>query len=175
VTLSAKANFKKLGKLFGPKMKDAAAHIETFDFDKIEALEKGEKIEVLGISIGMDDIEIRRTKREGVVVETFDDLTVALNTEITKELEDECHAREFVNRVQMLRKSGDFNVIDRIALRCVCETSLQEALLRFKEYICNETLALSLDWTGGAEFGAVETVEINGLKADLQIRVVSKP
>ena len=175
VRLSAKANFKKLGKLFGPKMKDAAAYIETFHFNKIEALEKGEKIEVLGVSIGMEDIEIRRTKREGVVVETFDDLTVALNTEITKELEDECHAREFVNRVQMLRKNRDFNVIDRIALRCVCETPLQEALFRFKEYICNETLALSLDWTGGAEFGAVETVEINGLKADLQIRVVSKP
>ena len=138
-------------------------------------MKKGKKSRSIGVSIGMDDIEIRRTKREGVVVETFDDLTVALNTEITKELEDECHAREFVNRVQMLRKNRDFNVIDRIALRCVCETPLQEALFRFKEYICNETLALSLDWTGGAEFGAVETVEINGLKADLQIRVVSKP
>ena len=171
VTLSAKPNFKKLGKLFGPKMKEAAKIIEGFDTGRIRSLEKGETVDVLGGPVGIDSIEIRRTKREGVVVETFGDMTVALDTHITKALEEECAAREFVNRIQTIRKNRDLNVTDRIAIRCVCAPALEEALQHFSGYICNETLAVSLDWSGAPEFGPVEPVEINGAGADVQIMV----
>ena len=172
VTLSAKPNFKKLGKLFGSKMKEAAKIIEAFDPGLIRVLEKGETVDVLGAAIGVGDIEIRRTKRDGVVVETRGDTTVALDTHITKELEEECAAREFVNRIQTIRKNRDFNVTDRIAIRSVCGAPLQEALKNYSGYICNETLAVSIDWSGAPEFGSIEPVEINGTKADVQIMVV---
>jgi isoleucyl-tRNA synthetase len=172
VTLSAKPNFKKLGKLFGAKMKDAAKIIEAFGPGRVHVLEKGETVDVLGVAIGIDDIEIRRTKHDGVVVETSGDMTVALDTHITKELEEECAAREFVNRIQTIRKNRDFNVTDRIAIRSACAPGLEEALKHFSGYVCNETLAVSLDWSCAPEFGPVEPVEINGDKADVQIKVV---
>jgi len=175
VTLSAKPNFKKLGKLFGAKMKEAAKIIEAFDSGRIRALEKGETVEVLGAAIGIGDIEIRRTKRDGVVVETGGDMTVALDTHITKKLKEECAAREFVNRIQTIRKNRDFNVTDRIAIYSACPAALKEALQHFSGYICNETLAVSLDWNGAPEFGPVEPVEINGDKANVQIMVVEQP
>ncbi len=171
VTVSAKANFKKLGKRFGPKMKEAAAVIETFAAGAIGALEKGETVPVLGEGLLLDDIEIRRTKRDGVEVETLDGMTVALNTEITRELEEECAAREFVNRIQTLRKSRDLSVTDRIDVRCACPAPLKQALVRFSEYIRNETLAVSLEWGDAEEFGAAEEIDINGTPAGLQIRV----
>jgi isoleucyl-tRNA synthetase len=99
-------------------------------------------------------------------------MTVALDTHITKDLEEECAAREFVNRIQTIRKNRDFNVTDRIAIHSVCAPALEEALKHFSGYVCNETLAVSLDWSGAPEFGPVEPVEINGDKADVQIKVV---
>jgi len=172
VTLSAKANFKKLGRLFGAKMKDASRTIEAFTAETIAALASGGSIDVLGTAITYDDIEIRRTKHEGVEVETQDGVTVALNTEITPELEQECSAREFVNRIQTLRKTRDFNVSDRIAIRCVAPEKLTHALKHFSDYICNETLAVSLSGEHTPDAGAAETVEINGMDADVQIVVV---
>ena len=175
VTLSAKPNFKKLGKLLGAKMKEAAKIIEAFGPGRIHDLEKGETVDVLGVAIGVGDIDIRRTKHDGVVVETSGDMTVALDTQITKDLEEECAAREFVNRIQTMRKNRDFNVTDRIAVRCECAPGLKEALQHFSGYVCNETLAVSLDWSNGPEFGPIEPVEINGDKADVQIMVVEQP
>jgi isoleucyl-tRNA synthetase len=172
VSLSAKANFKKLGKRLGPKMKEAAQRIESFSPKEIDLLEKGGTVDVLGEAIGQGDIEIRRTKREGVVVETQEDITVALNTEITRELEDECAAREFVNRVQNMRKKNDLKLTDRIAVRCACPGRLQEALRRFEEYIRSETLARSIDWGLDTKWGPAEEVEINDEPAQVQLTVV---
>ncbi len=172
VTLSVKPNFRSLGKRFGPKMKEAASVIETFTLREIVRLEKGETIEVLGAAIGLADIEIRRTKHEGVVVETQEEMTVALNTEITKELEDECAAREFVNRVQNFRKKSDLKLTDRIVVRCACSQPLQEALQRFSGYICAETLAKSIEWGLDPQRAPAETIDINGAPAEVQIAVV---
>jgi len=99
-------------------------------------------------------------------------MTVALNTEITKELEEECAAREFVNRVQTMRKKCDFKLTDRIAVRCQCPEGLQEALKHFSEYICDETLAKSIDWKLDAMAGPAETIDINNVPAEVQIYVV---
>ena len=172
VTLSVKPNFRRLGKRIGPKMKEAAKVIEAFGPREIAFLEKGETIEVLGSAVGFEDIEIRRTKHEGIVVETQDDMTVALNTEITKELEDECAAREFVNRVQTMRKKRDFKLTDRIAIRCACPKQLEDALQRFAVYIGAETLATSIDWVLDPKAGPAEKVDINNTPADVQVYVV---
>ena len=145
VTISAKANFKKLGKLFGPKMKEAAAAIEKFSSEQIHALEKGGTINVAGRPIGIGDIEIRRTKREGVEVETGAEMTVALDTAITPSLKNEGLAREFINRVQNLRKDADLAVADRI--KVIYDTDSKEitdAVTQFSDYIKSETLTVEL-------------------------------
>ncbi|HUI92900.1 MAG TPA: isoleucine--tRNA ligase [Chitinivibrionales bacterium] len=171
VSLSAKANFKRLGKVLGPKMKEAAKIIETFTAADIHGLEKGEKRGVFGHQLVLDDIEVRRTKHEGVEVETEGEITVALNTEITPELCEECLAREFVNRVQTVRKNAGLNVTDRIQIRCACPDQLKSAVNRFRDYVCSETLGSALEWELDKS-KASESFEIDEFKGEIQIAVV---
>jgi isoleucyl-tRNA synthetase len=105
-----------------------------------------------------------------VEVETQGDITVALNTEITPELCEECLAREFVNRIQTMRKNAALNVTDRIAIRCAGPQPLVAALDKFRDYVCGETLAVFLAWELDKSAGA-EAIEIDEFKADVQIRV----
>ncbi|MBN1127548.1 MAG: class I tRNA ligase family protein, partial [Chitinispirillaceae bacterium] len=172
VALSAKANFKKLGKALGPKMKEAAAVIGAFSPAQIHELEAGATIMVAGHPLSFDDIEIRRSRHEGVEVETGSAMTVALDTILTQELIDEGLAREFINRVQNLRKESGLSVTDRIRVVCATENRvLSGALERFLAYVTSETLTVELS------FGAVPQgmmgvdVEIDGIKANIGIAV----
>lgn len=165
VSISAKPNFKRLGKQYGPKMKEAAGIIGGFSNAQIKDLENGGTIDVLGISLTYDDIEIRRTKHEGMEVETEGELTVGLETTITPELKSEGMAREFVNRVQNLRKGSGLNVTDRIVIRCECPEELRKAVEAHREYICAETLAVDLVF-GDTEG---EKVDVDGLEAVIRI------
>jgi isoleucyl-tRNA synthetase len=172
VSISAKANFKKLGKTLGPKMKEAAAAIEKFTKDQIHALEAGATIEVTGHPVSIGDIEIRRTKHTGVEVETGSIMTVALDTVISPELKNEGLAREFINRVQNLRKSADLNVSDRI--RVTCDTTsapLTEALGQFSDYIKSETLTVDLSFGPVVPPIKPEEIEINDITARIGIAI----
>jgi isoleucyl-tRNA synthetase len=162
VSISAKPNFKKLGKTFGQKMRDASVIIEKFTSADIKNLESGGTIDVFGISIKYDDIEIRRAKREGLEVETEGELTVALEITVTPELKKECVAREFVNRVQNRRKESGLNVTDRIVIYCSCPPEIETALDDFRDYVCAETLAV--DIRRGADVKNAERVDVEGLE-----------
>ncbi|KMQ51266.1 Isoleucyl-tRNA synthetase [Chitinispirillum alkaliphilum] len=168
VSVSAKPNYKRLGRQYGPEMKNAAGLIEKFTAEQIEELEKGGEEEVLGIRISFDDIEIRRTKHEGLEVETEGELTVALDTTLTPELREECMAREFVNRVQNLRKSSGFNVTDRIIIQCCCGEELKKSLDTFSDYIRSETLAIDIQY-GDLEGKEGERVDVDGLEALIRV------
>jgi len=144
--VSAKPDFKKLGKVFGKEMKNAVAEIAKFTSDDIRALEAGETREVLGKEISFDDITLVRQKKDGVEVETEGEITLALNTEITDSLRAEGYAREFINRVQTHRKESDYAVSDRIALEVYCDAELRDALGEFEDLIKTQTLTTSLIW-----------------------------
>jgi isoleucyl-tRNA synthetase len=173
VSIAAKANFKKLGKLFGASMKTAAAQIEAFTSEQIRTLENGGTITVATHEITFDDIEIRRTKREGVEVETGGELTVALDTVITDALRTEGVAREFVNRVQSLRKDRQFQVNDRIVIRTTAPAPLAAALRDYRDYICVETLATDILILGAAQSG-METVDVEGYETAVDVTVVKQ-
>jgi len=165
VSISAKPNFKKLGKAFGKKMKDAGALIERFSAADIKKLESGNSIDVLGTALSYDDIEIRRAKREGLEVETEGELTVALEVTITPELKRECAAREFVNRVQNRRKEIGLNVADRIVIHCSCPKEIEDALTDFRDYVCAETLAVNIEYVPAAAIGNAASVDVEGMDA----------
>jgi isoleucyl-tRNA synthetase len=166
VSISAKPNYRKLGRIYGPAMKEAAAEIEALGPADIRALEAGESRRIRGHTIGFDDIELRRERHEGIEVETEGEITVALSTEITDELRAEGHARELVNRVQNLRKSRGLEVTDRILLFCACDEELKHALEAHQDYIRTETLADELRWQAAAE---AESVDINGMAARITL------
>lgn len=173
VSISAKPDYRKLGKVYGAKMKDAAKQIQLLTVADIRALEDGKTMELLGHTVSFDDIEIRRTKHEGIEVETMGEVTVALNTHISDELRDEGHAREFINRIQNLRKTLSFNVTDRITIYCKCPDVLKNALNKHADFIGTETLAQSIVWNVDTSVKSVHTVEINDICAEVAIQPAS--
>ncbi|QQS36506.1 MAG: isoleucine--tRNA ligase [Ignavibacteriales bacterium] len=145
VNKSAKGNFKAIGPKFGKKVNPVANRIKAMTKDEISALEKegsikisldGEEIEIL-----KTDVEIISTEIEGWVVESEEGVTIALDTELNDELIAEGFAREFVNRVQNMRKDSGFEVTDRIKINFTSDSKLNDAIKLFHDYISNETLA----------------------------------
>jgi len=144
-----KADFKKLGPRFGKQMKQVAAAINAFDQAEIAYLERN------GITtIELDDSEKAEITRDEVLITTKDipgwlvasesELTVALDVTITVPLREEGIAREFVNRIQNLRKDSGLEVTDRINLTIESHQEIVSAINNNLDYICTETLADSL-------------------------------
>jgi isoleucyl-tRNA synthetase len=109
-----------------------------------------------------DEVEVRMQAREGYAVAAEGAYLAALTTELTPELAREGLAREFVRRVQDLRKSAGLDISDRIRVRYSATPLLAEAVEAFRSYVMNETLALDLA-AGEAEEGmAVVDDEFDG-------------
>ncbi len=141
----AKANFRELGKRFGKQTNLVANKIKDISNNDIIELEKGNnitfQIDDLVAEITFDDIEILSEEIKGWSVASESGITVALDTELTQELINEGISREFVNRIQNLRKESGFEVTDRIVISYSCVENLKDTIEAEKVYICNETLA----------------------------------
>lgn len=144
-----KANFKTLGKKLGPLMKEGAAAIANFSPEQIRELEqKGTYSLTLSgqqVEIQLADVEITSEDIPGWHLASDGKLTVALDTTITKALEEEGIARELVNRIQNLRKEKNYEVTDKIKLQIKRNTALESAIQNNFAYICSEILATSLE------------------------------
>jgi isoleucyl-tRNA synthetase len=93
------------------------------------------------LEISLEDVLLQRQEKEGLLVETDNRLTVALDTELSENLIQEGFAREFVNKVQNMRKEMDLNVMDRINISYYASAKLNTALENFTEFVSTETLA----------------------------------
>ncbi len=149
ITKKIKPNFKTLGKIYGPRMKEIAAAFATLDQPTISAIQRAEAAgEAYTLALPGGDVmlqpgdyQISSEDMPGWLVASQGALTVALDIEITPELRQEGLARELVNRIQNLRKSSGFEVTDRIDVTIAHNPALQEALDRFGNYVCAQTLA----------------------------------
>ncbi|MCP3975347.1 MAG: isoleucine--tRNA ligase [bacterium] len=145
VHLSAKANFKTLGPRFGPRTKELAAAISQLDHESISRLLDNGRVDVGGEEFSLDDIVVTRQPRAGIVVGTEGDITVVIDAEITPDLAREGLAREFVNRVQGLRRDAGFDVADRVRIGFLtADATLIEAISEYSQLIRDETLAVEL-------------------------------
>ena len=174
----AKANFKTLGKRLGGKMKWAAEQIAGFDNTLInrvmeepytlnpeDAAKGGEPIIITG-----EDLEVSTDAIPGYEVAVKGQLTVALDIVITDDLKMEGDAREFVNRVQNIRKESDFNLTDRIDVQVLENAGLQPSLIQYKDYICAEILADSLAFLPVLNAGT--EIEVNDVT--LKVNILKK-
>ncbi|MCX6152313.1 MAG: isoleucine--tRNA ligase [Ignavibacteriales bacterium] len=145
VSKSAKPNFKSIGPKFGKKANPVANAIRTLGKKEIAQIEKGETVSIQlndeEIVITRDDVEIVSTEIAGWLVETEDNVTVAIDTKLDDNLLAEGLAREFVNRVQNMRKEAGLDVVDRISISFEGSEKLVNSVRSFKEYIINEILA----------------------------------
>ena len=145
ITRTVKPNFKLLGPKFGPRMKDAKAAIEAISDEQIgQFLETG-SIELLDETVTSAELIVEESAGEGVAFRRGAELSVALDVNLTEELIAEGYAREFVNKVQNLRKDSGLNITDRIELAFSADDSLTAALLRHEEFICREVLAVKFE------------------------------
>ena len=169
---NVKPNFKTLGKKYGKQMKQIQAYFTNMGQDEIHAFEKNNgthlNIDGVDVELTLEDALISTQDIPGWAVTSQDDLTVALDMTITDELMQEGLAREIVNRVQNLRKTGGFEVTDRIELIIGKNEKTDAAVEQFNDYICNETLATitKVDTLEGVE--AEELVE--GINVKLKIQ-----
>ena len=169
----AKANYKTLGKKLGPKMKAVAQAIEQFQNVEIEAVLRGNhRLNTDGedIIINPEDIEVVTDQIPGFEIAGKGGITVALDISISEELQQEGDAREFVNRVQNIRKESNFQLTDKIVVRVKANENLQSSLIQFKDYICREILADSLEFVPLLNDGS--QIEVND--SPLTVNILKK-
>lgn len=152
VSLKALLNTKKLGGTLGPKlgsdgMKKLRGEVEGLSTAEIRKLESGQSLQLAGVEIAGDDVLIKRqTKGGDDAAASSGMITILLDTHVTQALQLEGLAREFVNRVQKMRKDLNFEVSDRIAIRYMTACQhLQTALSEHEDYVRRETLAVDLE------------------------------
>jgi isoleucyl-tRNA synthetase len=152
---------KQLGQKYGNKFPAIQKAVLSLDPEAAaRTLLSGQPLEVTadGVTYGIlsDEVEVRALAKEGFAVAEEGAYTAALVTELTPELVREGLAREFVRRVQDLRKQTDLDVADRILLFVTASDGLKEALLAHKEYVTTETLTTDLAFKA-APAGAATT------------------
>ncbi|MBI2419817.1 MAG: isoleucine--tRNA ligase [Ignavibacteriales bacterium] len=172
VQKSAKPNFKSLGPKHGKKVNPVANAIRELAGEHVDALSKGGSIEIAvngeNVTVTPEDVEILRTEIAGWVVSNEDGVTVALDLELNEDLIAEGRAREFVNRVQNLRKDSGFDVTDRISIAYEAPDEFAKAITMYEQYVSNETLAVSI--TKEAAAGNGHEVEIDDFKITIIIK-----
>ncbi len=142
VSLSAKANFRRLGPVLGRRMGEVASAIAALSHDEVARLVAGGTVDVSGVEIGPEDVVVERTPVEGMAVDAGPDFACALDTTISAELRLEGLAREVVSRVQGLRRDSGLAVTDRIRLAWYTEDrELAEAIEAHSGHIGSEVLA----------------------------------
>jgi isoleucyl-tRNA synthetase len=144
-----KPNFVALGKKLGAKMKAVSVAIGNLTQDDISKLEKEGNYTLLidsePLILQINEVEITSEDIPGWIVANKGALTVALDVTITPELLNEGNAREFVNRIQKIRKDNGYELTDRIKVRVAEHEALKQSINDFSTYICAEILADRLE------------------------------
>ncbi|MTI23297.1 isoleucine--tRNA ligase [Fulvivirga sp. RKSG066] len=170
---NVKPNFRKLGKEYGPKMKEISAKINQFKPEEVAELEDKNELTLAlkdgPITITLEDVEITYQDIPGWSVATEGRVTVALDITLTEDLKKEGIARDLVNRVQNLRKDMGLEVQDKIKINIEKNTDLVNAALEAnREYICQETQALSLDISETVVDGNLLEMDEHRLKVKIE-------
>jgi len=155
-----KPNFKTLGARLGKDMKMVAAAISALDASQISELEKVGSMQISGFDISLEDVEISTKDIPGWTVASEGKTTVALDLTLTEELKSEGIAREFINRVQNIRKENNFELTDRISIEIEENGSFTNEILKNQEYISSEVLSDKIKVVFSlANFQAIEIEE----------------
>jgi isoleucyl-tRNA synthetase len=180
-----KPNFVALGKKLGPKMKAVSAALAQFTQEDIALLEKEGQynlpVDGEPVILQLAEAEISSEDIPGWTVASKGSLTVALDVTVTPELEAEGNAREFVNRIQKIRKDSGFELTDKVEVKVAPVNArlaegqdLKDSLAQFKDYICAEILADKLEFLPEIEALTVPMaigIEINDVSLNV---IVSK-
>ncbi len=171
----SKPNFRKLGQKYGPKMRELSKLIASLNQDDISKYEESGSLSMVldgeQIVLAEDDLLIQSEDIPGWTVATEGGITVALDINITDELQKEGIARDLVNRIQNLRKDQGMDVQDKIKILVDDENQIiTDSILANRKYICEETQANELDVVAGIQ--NYKEIEIDDVSIKLSIEVL---
>lgn len=168
-----KPNFKALGPKYGKMMKDLAPAIQKIDQTAIAEFEKNGTYRLhigdQNVELDISDVEIISEDIPGWLVTNHGNLTVALDIEISPELKREGIARELINRIQNLRKESGFEVTDKIHINIEDTPEMADTIAVFGDYICEQTLGLSINLTNNLEQNQAKLVDMDNSNILLQV------
>src|SRR5215813_443451 len=172
VRKTATANFKIIGPKFGKQVNAVAKRIKEMSSAEVVQLDQtgtfSTQVNGAVVTIVREDVTVAAQSIEGWLVESAEGLTVALDTTLTSELVNEGLAREFVNRVQNMRKDAGLSVTDRIRIYFESSEKVAAAISRMSDYIKSETLATQV-FTGRDSAQHWERWEIDGELCEIGI------
>jgi len=172
MNFSLKPNFRTAGPKLGKNVKAFADILaQAHALDIINGVQNGGSIniEVAGdiVNVTEDMLDIRITSKEGFNVSMANNLFVILDTNLNEALIDEGYAREFVSKVQQMRKTNGYEMMDNIHIMFKGTDEIMIAVDRHKEYILKETLAIDILNT---EIIDGESQNLNGQETIIEIK-----
>ena len=163
-----KPNFKVAGSILGKKIKDFQNFLRDVDAKEfINSLRKDlQKIDLGGekTDIKEDYVLVNIKSKPGFDVTMENNQFVILDTELTPELIEEGYVREFISKIQQMRKAKDFEVLDNISIIYSADEEIQKAVEKYDDFIKTETLAKEIKYGKGEE-----EVDLNGHEAFISI------
>ncbi|WDV45582.1 isoleucine--tRNA ligase [Clostridiaceae bacterium M8S5] len=149
MNFSLKPNFRVLGPILGSKIKEFGKALSELDSsDAVAKLEKGETIKVNlsgeAFEFDKEKVLININAKEGFTVSMENNLFVILDTTLTEDLLNEGYVREFVSKVQQMRKSNQYEMMDNIVIYYESDEVIEKAVDNYGDYIKSETLAVDI-------------------------------
>ncbi len=164
-----KPNLPVLGRLLGAKMKffqKALAELEAKDV--VQALEQGQELKMdldgSEFILEKEHVLISIASKEGFDVEAANNVFIILDTNLTPALIEEGFVREFISRIQQMRKNNDYEMMDHIRISYTGTDTLRQALEKHEDFIKEETLAEELKFE---EREGMKEEKLNGEPAKL--------
>ena len=164
VSKKVKLNFKSLRQTYKPYIKELTDQLVDLNQTAIITFENQKQLNLIvkeqDLLLSLEEVIITSEDIPGWSVANQGDITVALDISLTEELKQEGLARELVNRIQNIRKNIELDVQDKITLTIAYEEEfVKESVLLYKNYICQETQAITLEWN--KDFTTGEKLEID--------------
>ena len=166
-----KPNFKVAGPMLGSNVKAFAAALAKADsleiITKVQAKEKLEfTVNDQTVELNDEILDIRISAKEGYDVSTGNNLFTIIDTNLTEELINEGYAREFISKVQQMRKNNGYEMMDRIQIFYSGSEEIDKAVNEYEEFIKKETLADTIEKTSD---DTMEVQNLNGIDTGMKL------
>ena len=170
LNFQVKPNFKEVGKIFGSKIKDFQVALTNISSNEVSSLENDEEITITldnePIKVTKNMVDIRVEAKDDMAVEVLNNNFVILDIKRDESLINEGIAREFVSKIQNLRKEKDYEITDRINVYYEGSENFIGVVKEFKDYIMKETLAKEITIKNGLS----TTYDLNGESVKFDIK-----
>lgn len=174
MNFTIKPNFRTCGPKLGKDVKVFAQ--ELLKVDSLEVISTVQAGKLYNMTVNGKDVEvtedmldIRIAAKEGYDVEMDNNLFVIMDTNLSEELIREGYAREFVSKVQQMRKNNGYEMMDNIKIFYNGNEQIDDAVKVFNDFIKTETLAVEVNKTDDTSY---EVQNLNGIETGLKLEKI---